>query len=121
MLSVSLTFYLLAANMSSTLEAEAALSNNTSECTAPDTPPCKSFNSDRKAIELAGKRNELVSRVTFGLALGASGVAAWYWYKEVKAEKAGEKKLSAQKGLRSIVAAPVVGEDFVGGAAALRF
>jgi hypothetical protein len=49
-------------------------------------------------------------------------VAAWYWYKQVQAEKAGEKKLASPKtGLRSIIAAPVVGEDFLGGTAALRF
>jgi hypothetical protein len=122
MMTISLTFYLLAANMSSTLEAEAAISHDDDECTSPDTPPCKSFNNDRKAIEVAGKRNELVSRVTFAVGLGATGVAAWYWYKQVQAEKAGEKKLASPKtGLRSIIAAPVVGEDFLGGTAALRF
>jgi hypothetical protein len=125
LLAVSVTFYLLAANMSSSLEAEAEISRDQDRCTPPDTIPCKSFNSDRKAIEVAGQRNELVSRVTFVLGLGAGGVAAWYWYKEIKAIKAAEKKGQASgppvTGFKSLVAAPVVGDDFVGGTAALRF
>lgn len=123
MMGISLTFYLLAANMSSSLEAEAASSNDDDDC-GPDPEPCLRFNSDRQAIETAGKRNELVSRITFTVGLAATGVAAWYWYKEIKASKAAEKNGQAAKietGLDSIVAAPIVGEDFLGGAAALRF
>ncbi len=124
LMSISVTFYLLAANMSSSLEAEASISRDNDECTPPDTVPCKSFNDDRKAIETAGKRNELVNRLSFGLGLGATGVAAWFWYKELKAIKAAERGKAAAapaSGLRSIVAIPVVGDDFVGGSAALRF
>jgi hypothetical protein len=119
-LTISLSFYLLAANMSSSLEAEAASSNDDDACDA-DPLPCRRFNSDRQAIQTAGERNELVSRVAFGAFVVTAGVAGWYWYKEVKAEKSGKSAAATKTGLDSLVAAPVVGEDFFGGAAALRF
>ena len=120
-LGTSLTFYLLAANMSGSLEAEATRANSNREC-GTDPQPCKSFNDDRKAVELAGKRNELVSNITFGVGLAATGVAAYFWYQEIKATRKAERTAAAKKvGLDSLVAAPVVGDGFVGGAAALRF
>jgi hypothetical protein len=122
MLGVSLTFYMLAASMSSSLEAEATLSNDDDECDANESPPCYRFNNDRKAVETAGKRNELVSRITFGVGLAATGAAAYLWYKEIKAARKSERAAVAKKtGLDSMIATPVVGEGFIGGSAALRF
>ncbi len=119
LLGVSVTFYLMAASMSSSLEAEAALANDTSEC-GSDPKPCRRFNDDRRAVEIAGERNELVSRISFGVGLAATGVAAYLWYKEIKASKR-DGQTAATTGLDSMVAAPVVGEGFLGGSAALRF
>jgi branched-subunit amino acid ABC-type transport system permease component len=120
-LGVSLTFYLLAANLSASLEAEAALANKTSNC-GGDPKPCRSFNNDRKAIESAGQRNELVSRITFGVGLGFTGFAAYLWYKEIKkGDRADRATASNAVGLRSLIASPVVDDGFVGGAAQVRF
>lgn len=119
-LTVSLTFYLLAANMSSSLEAEAASSNDDDDC-GPDPMPCRRFNDERQAIQTAGERNELVSRIAFGAFVVSAGVAGWYWYKEVKSEKSGKSAATTTTGLDSLVVAPSVGNDFLGGAAALRF
>jgi hypothetical protein len=117
-LGTSLTFYLLAADMSATLESEAALSNSTSRCDGAPKP-CRTFNADRQAIELAGQRNELVSKVTLGIGLAFTGAAAYFWYKDITAGPRAEK--TAATGLDSLIAAPVAGEDYVGGTAAVRF
>ncbi len=119
-LTISLTFYLLAANMSSSLEAEAAAANDDEQC-ATASLPCRRFNSERQAIQTAGERNELVSRVAFGAFVVTAGVAGWYWYKEVKSERKGKTAARPASGLDSFVAAPAIGQDFIGGAAALRF
>lgn len=117
-LGTSLTFYMLASNMSATLESEAALSNSTSRCDG-QPKPCRSFNADRQAIELAGKRNELVSNITFGVGIAFTGVAAYFWYKDISAGPRAEK--TATTGLDSLIAAPVAGSDYLGGTAAVRF
>lgn len=110
-LGVSLTFYLMAADLSSTLEGEAANANSKRECD-PDPRPCKEFTTYRQDVEAAGKRNELVSRITFGVGIAATGFAAYLWYRELSSTKKSESK---------VVATPVVSDEYVGGAAMIRF
>lgn len=122
-LGVSLTFYLMAANMSSTLEGEAALANSKRECD-PEPRPCKEFTTYRQDVEATGQRNELISRITFGVGIAATGFAAYLWYKEIKAGNKTESSSAAAGptvGVRSIIATPVVSDEYVGGAAMMRF
>jgi branched-subunit amino acid ABC-type transport system permease component len=117
---VSLTFYLLAADMSATLESEAALSNSTSRCDGAPKP-CRSFNADRQAIQTAGERNELVSRITLGVGIAFTGLAGYLWYKEISKGERTADRTATTRGLDSLVAAPAVGTDYVGGAAMIKF
>ena len=111
MLALSATFYFIASDSASSLEGEAFSSSN-EDCAGAGGPPCRSFSNKQKDLESRGERFELMSKVTFGLGLvaGAAAGAAWYW--EIK--KGGESS-------SDVAAVPVVGKDYVGAAAALRF
>ncbi|HVV87522.1 MAG TPA: tetratricopeptide repeat protein, partial [Kofleriaceae bacterium] len=130
LMGTSLTFYLMAAGNSSSLEGEAALANDDSECGAMPKP-CKTFGSYGRSLQQVGQRNELVSRVTFGIGVAAVGVAAYYWYKEVKAARKAEQSggagaatppaASEPTGMSSLIVVPSASDGFLGGAAAVRF
>ena len=62
------------------------------------------------------------NHIVIGVATG--GVAAYFWYKEIKGTKREGGLRGAtrtQSSTKRLIAVPVIGEDFVGGAAALRF
>jgi tetratricopeptide (TPR) repeat protein len=126
MLGLSVTFYFMASSWANSLEAEAARSRD-EDCPEEGGPPCRPYNDYRKGIEATGQRYETLSKVTFTVGVLAAGVAGYFWYKELKGKKKGERVTSSDKpaepvsGLRSLVAAPMAGDDFIGGAAALRF
>ena len=126
-LGTSLTFYLMAAGNASTLEGEAAAANDDSECGAAQQP-CKTFGSFGRSLQQVGQRNELVSRITFGVGVAAVGVAAYYWYKDVKAARQRERAAATATtapppatGLESLITVPVASDGYIGGAAAIRF
>ena len=83
--------------------------------------PCRSFNADRQAIQTAGERNELVSKISFGVGLAFTGLAGYLWYKEIARGDKAPAKTAARTGLDSLIAAPMVDADTVGGAAMVRF
>jgi len=123
MLTMSVTFGLMASSYAASLEAEAVVSNDE---TCTEGPPCRPFDEYRKGIEDTGERYELISRITLAVGVAATGVAAWFWYKELKANKRHErvgaaKATTTDSGLSSLVTAPLVGDDLFGAAAALRF
>lgn len=117
-LALSMTFYLMASSWAGSLEGEAAASTN-SDCAGG--PPCRTFDEYRKDIEATGQRYETLSKVSFVVGLAGGAIAGVYWYKEFRAKKKGERVTQTASGLRSIIATPVAGDDFVGGAAAFRF
>ena len=108
LLTLSVTFYFIAANSASTLEAEAEMSNT--ECAAP---PCRAFSDHQKSIEDYGQRFETMTNVALGLGVVTAGVAGYLWYKEIKDKR-------VPKGNQRF-ATPVVGKDFLGAAATVRF
>ncbi len=118
-LTLSLTFYAMASSWAGSLEAEAEVSRD--ECTEP---PCRAYDDERKDLEATGERYETISQITFAVGLTGAVVAGYFWYKEMTSSKKSESgaiSSTASRGLRSLVASPVVGDDFLGGAAALRF
>lgn len=119
-MTLSVTFYLMASSWGGSLEGEANASSNPDECA---DPPCRTFDDDLKAIQDTGKRYQTLSRITFGVGLAGAAVAGYFWFKELRSSKKSEAsaQTSTPSGLRSLVASPVVGDDFLGGAAALRF
>jgi hypothetical protein len=114
MLGLSVAFYISAGNYASALEEDSVM------CGAP---PCREFDQTAKDWESAGKRNQTISRVTFGVGLGAAALAGYYWYKEFKAKKRGELKVSGTSASpeTSWSIAPAFGDGYTGAAAAARF
>jgi hypothetical protein len=124
LLGTSLAFYLMAAGNSSALEGEAATANDPSHCGAAPKP-CETFGSYGRSLQSVGKRNELVSRITLGVSAAAVGIAAYYWYKDVKAARKAERAAAAApppaSGLSSLIVVPAADDGYLGGTAALRF
>jgi tetratricopeptide (TPR) repeat protein len=130
MLGLSVTFYLMASSWAGSLEGEASASVDES-CPDEGGPPCRTYDDYRQGLEASGERYETLSKVTFTVGVLAAGVASYFWYKEMKGKKKSERmttptgdgaaKPEPVSGLRSLIAAPVAGDDFIGGAAAIRF
>ena len=122
-LGTSLTFYLMAAGNASTLEGLAANANDDSHCTTP--VPCETFGSFGRSLQQVGQRNERVSQIMLGVGAVTVGVAAYFWYQDVKAARQAERMGAASAppptGLSSLIAVPVADDGYVGAAAALRF
>ncbi len=116
MLGFSLTFYLVASSASSGLEGDASRSQ--SNC---GSPPCSTFDADLKTTEARGRGFETMSNVTFFVGLAAAGAAGYLWYREIRSHKRATDQRAARTTAPTFVATPVVGGDFIGGAAAVRF
>jgi hypothetical protein len=117
MLGFSLTFYLVASTASSGLEGDASRSQ--SNC---GTPPCTTFDADLKSTQARGQGFETMSNVTFFVGLAAAGAAGYLWYREIHSRKHPAADGHAARATSpTFIATPVVGGDFVGGAAAVRF
>jgi hypothetical protein len=82
--------------------------------TCMEGPPCKAFSGSQKDLQTKGKRYQTIGNVSLiagGIAAVGAGVL---WYLDLT----GKKSSSSDS---SISAVPMVGNDFVGGAATLRF
>jgi hypothetical protein len=110
MLALSVTFYAMASSWESSLEGEAGASRD-ENCAGG--PPCRTFDAYRQDLQATGERYERLSQISFAVGLAASGVAGYLWYRELTGKK--------QRGEPAVVATPLAGDGFVGGAAALRF
>lgn len=118
MIALSLTFYAMAGSWANSLAQEASVSNSET-CSDHNPPPCRPFDPYRANLQATGKRYQTLSRVFVGLGLATGAVAGYLWYKELHSHR--EKSHPATTGLRSLVAAPVASDDFLGGSAAWRF
>ncbi|MDB4963152.1 MAG: Thiol-disulfide isomerase [Myxococcales bacterium] len=117
MLGLSVLFYVQAGNYSKALEDEAK---------ACGSPPCGLFDDYNANLESSGKSRQTWSTVTLVVGIGAAGLATYYWYKELKAKKRGETKVSATSASPeaswSVVPTITDGTNgFLGAAAAGRF
>jgi hypothetical protein len=100
------------------------------DSTACGAPPCRAFNSPTDKydvdVQAAGKRYDTLSTVSLVFGIAGAGVAGYYWYKELKAKKGGEQKVtgarkSAPSPESSWIITPSAGDGFAGAAAAGRF
>jgi hypothetical protein len=103
-----------------------ALEDDVLECGAP---PCREFDDYAKDVEAAGRRNQTLSRVSFGVGGVAVLVAGYFWYKELTAKKRGESRMTAKASpektslstLQIAPALPVGDQGFTGISAGLQF
>ncbi len=120
LLTIGIFAYTQAAASASSLEGEAFDSNM--ECAAP---PCRAYSDYQKDLQSYGKRMNTVANVTLGLGVAATGVAAYYWYKELKYKRDRRNRRSSKSSRsdsgRRLTTTPVIGRGLIGGAATLRF
>jgi tetratricopeptide (TPR) repeat protein len=122
LLALSTTFYLLSSKASSDLETEAQSSTDPALC-GGTVPPCRTFSEKQQSLEGKGQRFETFANISLAVGGAAAIGAGVLWYLEIrdarKRRRAREETASPDEPKLSAV--PVIGEDFVGGAAAVRF
>lgn len=120
MLTLSVSFYLLAANSASSLEGEAAGSVDGDTC--PSGPPCRTFSDHQKDLEATGQRYETLANVTLGVGVVAAGVAGYLWYRELEDQNETTRAADASTSDDSrFTAVPLIDRDYVGAGAIFEF
>jgi hypothetical protein len=83
--------------------------------------PCFAFDLYDIDVQNAGERYNTLHKISMVTGVLATGVAAFFWYKERKYLKARDRQASKPRGGSELVVAPAFGEGFAGAAAAARF
>ncbi len=120
LVGLGVVFHVSAGNQARALEEDIVM------CGAP---PCREFDDYAKDVQAAGKRNQTLSRVSFGVGGAAVLVAGYFWYKELTAKKRGESRMTANASpektslstLQIAPALPVGDNGFTGISAGLQF
>ena len=122
LLALSGTFYLLSSKASSDLESQAQSSGDPAEC-GGSVPPCRTFSDEQQSLEGKGQRFETFANISLAIGAAAAIGAGVLWYLDIrdgrKRRRAREEEARGDE--PNLSAIPVVGDDFVGGAAAVRF
>jgi hypothetical protein len=113
-LTLAVTFYFIAADASSGLEGEAF--NSTNEGCAMG-PPCRAFGDDQEGLESRGKTFETLTNVMLVTGVVAAGAAGYFWYKDLKRDKRAKRSGNGT----DVAIVPLLSDELVGGAAAVRF
>lgn len=121
--ATSIIFYLQAGKQADALATDSKTDPTTG---MPCNAPCRPFDSFDAGLESAGKRDQTISRVTLGLGVVSTGVAAYFWWKEhkgggKKAWKSGSEPSGPVHDEMSWIVVPTVGDGFAGATAAARF
>ncbi|MBA3458982.1 MAG: hypothetical protein H0T46_03405 [Deltaproteobacteria bacterium] len=118
-IGLSVVFFIQAGKQADAIEEDSK---------ACGTPPCRAFNSPTDSydvdVQAAGKRYDSLSTVSLVFGIAGAGIAGYYWYKEIKAKKNGEAKVSgkaAPSPETSWIFTPSAGDGYAGAAAAVRF
>ncbi len=118
LLGLSVVFYIQAARYGTFLEDDSA---------GCGPPPCRTYDSYAADLITKGKRYQMLSKVSLGVGLGVSAVAGYFWFKEYRAKKRGELKVSAKRAPSPAASwgfSPVLGGGeggFLGAAAGRQF
>lgn len=108
---LSTSFYLLASSAAGDLE-EQAIQSRQGGCDFGT--PCRAFSDEQRSLQEKGERYEMLANVSLGIGLAAGIGAGVLWYLDLT--DAGSSPSND-----SLTAVPVVGDDFLGGAATFRF
>lgn len=121
-LTMAVTFYFISSSAASSLEGE-AFNSSTEGCQMG--APCRPFSDTQRDLQSRGETFETMTNVTMVLGLAAGAAAGYFWYKDL--QRAKKKRNADQPPVRNrppvedFAAVPMVGPDFIGGAAAVRF
>jgi hypothetical protein len=97
---------------------------DTKEC---GTPPCRMYDDYAAGLVTTGERYQMLSKVAFGVGIGVSAVAGYFWIKELRAKKRSERAAAARSSASpeaSWRVAPVLGDGpggFFGATAGRQF
>ena len=117
-LGLSVVFWIQAGRYSRFAEAD------TEEC---GRPPCREYDDYAAGLVTTGERYQMLSKVALGVGIGVSAVASYFWIKEARAKKRGERAAAAKASASpeaSWRVAPVLGDGpggFFGATAGRRF
>lgn len=123
LLSIGVTFYVLAGNQASALAEDTKSPHGTLPNGAPCTmAPCV-FDAYDADLQSAGQRNQTISNVTLGLGFVGAVAAGYFWYRELKSPHHGTTSAAKAGGSPEMtwMIAPSVGDHYQGAAAAVRF
>lgn len=109
LIAASTVFYLVSSNYSSELEKE-ALQSRAGQC--PTGPPCKQFAQKQKDLLSLGGTYETLGTVALGLGIATAAAAGTLWYLDITNDG---------KESDALTTIPVVGNDYIGAAASMRF
>ncbi len=84
-------------------------------------PPCFEFDMYDIDVEKAGERYNTLHTITAVTGVLATGVAAYYWWKERKLKKTRDRQAAKASGGGEFVLTPTFGDGFAGATAAARF
>lgn len=120
LVAVSTTFYLLSSKASSDLESEAQSSTDPGQC-GGTVPPCRTFSDKQQSLEGKGQRFETYANISLGVGAAAAVGAGVLWYLEIRDSRKRRHAQEEESDEPKLSASPVLGNGFVGGAAAVRF
>ncbi len=128
MFGLSTLFFVQAKNQADALKLDTSTDSHGKPCTAP----CHTFDSFDSDIQRAGKRDQTIANVTFGVGLAAGVVAGYFWYRELKGHHGKSEKAPASNGggggvmnpdasAMTWMIGPTAGDGFTGAAATGKF
>ncbi len=99
------------------------------DANACGAPPCRQFSTPddnyASGVQSTGKSYQTLFRVGLGLGIATGVVAGYYWYKELRAKRRGELKVSksgkSADATSSWIVVPTIDDSTAGAAAAVRF
>ncbi len=120
LVALSTTFYLLSSKASSDLQSEAEASTDPGQC-GGTVPPCRTFSDKQQSLEGKGQRFETWGNISLGVGAAAAVGAGILWYLEIRDHRKRREAHEESNDEPKLSASPLLGNGFVGGAAAVRF
>ena len=102
--------------------SRARIAGSANRARSESVPPCGTFSDDQQSLEGTGQRFENFANISLAVGAAAAVGAGVLWYLDARDRRKRRRAREESRGDEpNLSAVPVIGEDFVGGAAAVRF